>query len=578
VIAFDSVTGLLRVVGDEAGPAHDMIDVSVTGTGFVDVVVNGLRHSSDSTSPEFDTRLSGATSSSVEAVELFGLAGNDVLQIGDGFTSAGGRIDVWGGQGADRLVGGAAAEMLRGGRGADTILGGPGEDTLRGGAGADSLSGGPGNDFLGGGRHDDELDGGEGDDTLAGRLGNDTLSGGDGTDRAWQVAPEDQVLTDMSLTGQGTDAMDGVESASLTGGDGDDVIDASQFSGRVTLRGGLGADRLIGTASADLLDGGSGDDTLDAGEGPDILFGADGDDSLLGGPGDDFLIAELIGTPLGRDTQDGGSGADTINLRYVSDAENGGDPDVVVPDEADEVLIVAIAGHHAVGGHHAIPGADASHFLIIEADGHHFAWEDRDANTPNVTDIWYDFRARNGFPNDITADQRTRAVDALNLWETAANNAINFIQNTTAAAQDIINIGTGDLLAVGGTSVAGGVLGLGGAAPGDHVGTRHPLESGVAWMDSAETWDTVIGNEMPDLGLDWFTVAVQEIGHALGLAHLDDLGGLNMMNGTYTQEQTTTSANDDEHMRIVYGGNLVPRTRFASSAASTPPATFWRSW
>ena len=113
--------------------------------------------------------------------------------------------------GADRVNGGARADLLCGEAGADQIDGGSGADRLfgdfcrgarlsRAGEGADAISGGAGNDRLTaaaarsaerrrrrrppqrrrGPRHDL---GGVGNDRLTGGAGNDTLSGGPGRDR-----------------------------------------------------------------------------------------------------------------------------------------------------------------------------------------------------------------------------------------------------------------------------------------------------------------------------------------------------------------------------------------------------------
>ncbi len=128
-----------------------------------------------------------------------------------------------------------------------------------------------------------------------------------------------------------------------------------------------------------------------------------------------------------------------------------------------------------------------------------------------------------------------------------------FVHDTVADAADIINIGTGDLAALGSfTSGVGGILGLGG---GDfsHAAGAHSITSGVAWQDFADTWDTVIGNGNPGGTFDYFTVVAQEIGHALGLGHVDNVGGSNLMNGSYTAEVTAASAVDIAHITSVYG-------------------------
>jgi len=79
-----------------------------------------------------------------------------------------------GGPGRDRLLGGAAQDLLEGGGGPDSIVGGGDEDLLIGGPGADKLSGGGGSDVLLGLGGPDRLNGG---------AASDLCRGGGGTDR-----------------------------------------------------------------------------------------------------------------------------------------------------------------------------------------------------------------------------------------------------------------------------------------------------------------------------------------------------------------------------------------------------------
>jgi hypothetical protein len=78
------------------------------------------------------------------------------------------RRPVEGGPGRDRLVGGAAPDLLEGVGGQDSIAGGAGEDFLIGGRGADNLSGGTGNDILLGLGGPDKINGGGGKDLCRG--------------------------------------------------------------------------------------------------------------------------------------------------------------------------------------------------------------------------------------------------------------------------------------------------------------------------------------------------------------------------------------------------------------------------
>ena len=208
------------------------------------------------------------------------------------------------------------------------------------------------------------------------------------------------------------------------------------------------------------------------------------------------------------------------------------------------------APHHTDPGH---PGTPTTHFFQETGDADHFAWLDQDFSTPSVIDINYDFRDLNGVTNVITAGQMIMAELALQAWENATLGAINFIRNTTAPRADVVIIGTGDLSALGGTSGLGGVLGLGGGTFNHNA--VHTITNGSAWQDSAETWDEIFNNGNPTGTVDYFTIAAQEIGHAIGLGHTNDLAGPDLMDGSYIVigEQTVASANDIAHIQVVYG-------------------------
>jgi Ca2+-binding RTX toxin-like protein len=84
---------------------------------------------------------------------------------------------IEGGNGDDRLVGGAGAVTIDGGNGNDTLFGGNGNEKLLGGNGNDSIDGNKGNDaaFLGNGNDTFIWDPGDGSDTIEGENGNDTM-------------------------------------------------------------------------------------------------------------------------------------------------------------------------------------------------------------------------------------------------------------------------------------------------------------------------------------------------------------------------------------------------------------------
>ncbi len=160
---------------------------------------------------------------------------------------------------------------------------------------------------LNGGADNDTIFGSDLNDLITGGTGNDSLNGLDGSDRLVESANVSFKLTNTSLTGVGTDRLANIEEAALTGGAGNNKLDASAFTlGAVTLSGGAGNDTLLGGSGDDALLGGDGKDSLVGGAGADTLIGGLGNDTLLGGLGDDFLIGGF-----GVDSLDGEGGNDT---------------------------------------------------------------------------------------------------------------------------------------------------------------------------------------------------------------------------------------------------------------------------
>ena len=152
---------------------------------------------------------------------------------------------------------------------------------------------------------DDELIGGSGTNYLTGGPGKDQINGSLGIDTLIDAGDGSITLTDGGLTigGESDTFIGTIEFAELTGGAGNDVIDASAFTGTVKLDGAGGADTLTGTAGADTLTGGAGDDTLRGGLGDD-LYDFDADSLLY-----DNTVATSIG-----DVIDDAGGVDTLNF------------------------------------------------------------------------------------------------------------------------------------------------------------------------------------------------------------------------------------------------------------------------
>ncbi len=85
-------------------------------------------------------------------------------------------------------------------------------------------------------------------------------------------------------------------------------------SGPNTITGGNGNDTLNGGASSDVISGGAGNDRLTGGAGADLLDGGAGSDIVNGDSGDDTAVYVLGENAGARDTYDGGSGKDTLQL------------------------------------------------------------------------------------------------------------------------------------------------------------------------------------------------------------------------------------------------------------------------
>jgi Ca2+-binding RTX toxin-like protein len=316
----DAVTGGLGNDLIDGGDGNDVVDGGVGN----DTVMGGIGN---------DTLTGGDGNDSID-----GGAGTDTLVESTPGTAY---LNYWSLQ---RYIGstvftdtlaGLEAYQLTGGDGDDTLSAGVGQVTLIGGAGNDTLNGpfvgnatligGDGNDSLVGGYSNDVIDGGAGDDTITGYQGNDTLIGGTGNDRLVESASGGAVLTDTQLIRTGTDVISGFEYATLTGSIFSERIDASGFTGSVTIYGYDGNDTLIGGAGADQLYGGTGDDVLVGNGGDDQIYGEDGNDALYGGvgndtldggTGNDYVIGDVGNDYMfgedGNDTLSGGDGNDTI--------------------------------------------------------------------------------------------------------------------------------------------------------------------------------------------------------------------------------------------------------------------------
>jgi Ca2+-binding RTX toxin-like protein len=137
--------------------------------------------------------------------------------------------------------------------------------------------------------------------------------------------------------------------ATLLGGDGNDVLDASASAAQAVLVGGAGDDVLLGGSGRDLLLGGAGADTLHGGGGDDLLIGGttvhDGNLAALaalaaewGRTDADYVtrIAHLNGTQAG-----GLNGPYLLNTQTVADD---GAADDLYGELGQDWFFVAVGG------------------------------------------------------------------------------------------------------------------------------------------------------------------------------------------------------------------------------------------
>jgi Ca2+-binding RTX toxin-like protein len=182
-----------------------------------------------------------------------------------------------------------------GGKDVITTLGG--DDTVNGGAGDDTLSLGGGNDLVlvGPGGGVNVIDGGAGYDVIRATH--------DGTTIGLQS------ISGIELISNG-----GFKNVDIKGSEQSNNLDFSgtTLDGIASIKGGAGADTIIGSAANDKIDGGGG---------ADLIAGGRGADSLTGGAGADvFVYHSVAESGLGANADwlmDFKAGTDLIDLSAI---------------------------------------------------------------------------------------------------------------------------------------------------------------------------------------------------------------------------------------------------------------------
>ena len=250
--AFFTVSGLPTVTGN--GTKQIRIPVSVIAATGKPLIVNAL--GGDDSLVQFGSESAFGTA----GFRFLGGLGNDNLRFENYITPL-----VWNltSQGTGSVI--PAGQVPRSITSVESIASGDGADEFRMTAGN--------NTFLG------RIDGGGGIDTIR-MTGN--------ADMLLTSGFSNGLLTISGAISQRV-AFRNIEEASLTGGAGNNVLDATTFSGPAKLYGQAGDDSLFGSQYDDILIGGPGNDLLVGYTGVDRLFGQAGSDILVGGGGADFL-------------------------------------------------------------------------------------------------------------------------------------------------------------------------------------------------------------------------------------------------------------------------------------------------
>ncbi|MEX0642950.1 MAG: right-handed parallel beta-helix repeat-containing protein, partial [Pirellulales bacterium] len=192
-------------------------------------------------------------------------------------------------------------------------------------------------------------------------LGAGVVSSAGGLDELLVAGDGDFTLTPSLLarSAAGNITIAAIHSVRISAGAGANRIDASAFTGPVSLLGGSGDDVLLGGSGDDYLDAGIGTDQVFAGPGDDVLNGGGGaGDWLDAGPGDDIVYGsddggDIISGGAGRDRLHGLAGNDTLSGGLDADTIDAGPGDDVVSGGEGGDLIVGGAHHDVLYGHSA---------------------------------------------------------------------------------------------------------------------------------------------------------------------------------------------------------------------------------
>jgi Ca2+-binding RTX toxin-like protein len=490
VSTFDPIDGELSVFGDSL---DNSVDVSRDQAGAI--LVNGGAVEVAGGTP---------TVANTARIQAFGLDGDDAISLNEN-NGALPAANLFGGEGNDTLQGGSGADQLFGQGDNDTLLGRGGVDLLFGGEGNDTLTGGDADDQMFGQGGDDRLIWNPGDDTdlHEGGAGIDTseVNGGNGAEQFTLTANGERVRFDRLDPAPFAIDIGTTERLVLNMNGGDDSFSATGNLAAlisVTVDGGAGNDRILGSNGGDVLLGGEGNDFIDGQQGADVAFLGAGDDVFQWDPGD------------GSDVVEGQDGRDSMLF-------NG--------SAASEIFAVSANGGRALFtrnvGNIVMDLNDVEHIDLLALGGD---------DTVNIGDL----TATDVREIDVNLAEQTVGADNVVLQARATGTDFAFRNGTggllaegTGAIVRVMNAGAEDLVLANGAVDAGDEFKIDGDAAGENfrvsaVGTDvivEGLAARVGIRNAALAADDVVING--NAGDDTFEVT----GNVAPLAQLVFDGG-----------------------------------------------------
>ena len=288
-----------------------------------------------------------------------------------------------------------------------------------------------------------------------------------------------QALDSSAVVGSFTATVDNLaDGATVTLGNGNNVLDTTGSAGLVNVTAGTGTDVISTGAGDDVIDVGAGGSTVDAGEGNNQVTAGAGADTVNTGAGDDIINVGAGGSVIfaggGNNTITAAEGFDTVivgNGNNTIDVGNGGS------------TITAGTGSNI------ITAGDGVDTITVSGNGSGFNVISTGAGNDNIT------VSGGGVGDKITAgtgaDRIVITGESVAATDTIVINAGDSLPSgaDTVVGFDVVSAGTAkDLLDLASTSVASALVTTSFAAPSNgNLIYNATLTGGIVTFDLAGT-------------------------------------------------------------------------------------------